>query len=251
MTYEANRRVKTSIKTFEIIEQLSRTDRIRLSTLADELDVSKGIVHNHLSTLRELGCVRKVDDQYQLSAQLLSVGFRNRSHSQLFTAAHEPLAEAANRFETGIVLCEQAGGDCIVIDAQQLPPGVDTTLGTTIPASESLLGHVVNSQRATETTEASNTYDPSAIGDAIDERGYAIGPLTLETAVDCIGLPIVEESGDCYGGLGVILPAGTSEQRSQQLIEGGVKLRTRIEKRLTSGWESTRSFATEKHSWIT
>ena len=253
MTYEANRPVKTTVKTFEIIEQLSRTDRIRLSRLADELDVSKGIIHNHLSTLRELGYVRKVGEQYQLSAKLLSVGFRTRSHSQLFAAAHPPLTEVADRVDTGVVLCEQAASDCIVIDAQQLPAGVDTTVGTTIPLSESLLGQVVDSRAATasESAELSNTYDPAAIDEAIDERGYAIGPITSETAVDCIAVPICEETGDCYGSLGVMLPSGAGEQRSQQCIEAALQLRTRTERRLGSGWEATRSFATEKHSWIT
>jgi len=253
MTYEANRPVKTTVKTFEIIEQLSRTDRIRLTTLADELDASKGIIHNHLSTLRELGYVRKVGDQYQLSAKLLSVGFRTRSHSQLFTAAHAPLTEVAERVDTGVVLCEQTGSDCIVTDAQQLPAGVDTTVGTAIPISKSLLGHVVASRMATasESTEPASKYDPAAIDEAIDERGYAIGPITSETAVDCVAVPILEEAGDCYGSLGVILPSGASEQRSQQLTEAAVQVRTRIERRLASGWEATRSFATEKHSWIT
>jgi len=253
MTYEANRPVKTSAKTFEIIEQLSRTDRIRLSTLADELDVSKGIIHNHLSTLRELGYVRKVGEQYQLSAKLLSVGFRTRSHSQLFTAAHTPLIEVADRFDTGGILCEQAASECIVIDAQQLPTGVDTTVGTTIPVSKSLLGHVVASRTAaaSESTELSSTYDSAAIDEAIDERGYAVGPITSETDVDCVVVPILEEAGDCYGSLGMILPDEASKQRSQQLIEAAVQLRTRIERRLGSGWEATRSFATEKHSWIT
>lgn len=253
MTYEANRPVKTTVKSFEIIERLSRTDRIRLSTLADELDVSKGIVHNHLSTLRELGYVRKIGDHYQLSAKLLSVGFRTRSHAHLFPAAHAPLTELAERFDTGVVLCEQAGSDCVVIDAQQLPPGVDTSVGTTIPASKTILGHVVDSQASgeRESTEPSNQYDPAAIAAAIDEHGYAVGPITAATAVDCVAVPLLEETGDCYGSLGVLLPTGANEQGSQQLIEAAVQARTRIERRLGSGWEATRSFATEKHSWIT
>lgn len=55
MDYEVNRRIATSARTFSIVEHLSAVDAAGVSTLADELDMSKGIVHNHLSTLRELG----------------------------------------------------------------------------------------------------------------------------------------------------------------------------------------------------
>jgi len=257
MSFKANRPVKTSLKTFEIIEQLSHTDRVRLSRLAEELDESKGIVHNHLSTLRELGYVRKIGDRYQLSPKLLSVGFRARSQSRLFTAAHPPLSELADRLETGVVLCEPASTECIVTDSQRLPEGLDIGVGTAIPISESLPGLVVAvaaaDEGSTDTTaehEPAAEYHLAAIGEALTEQGYAVGPLTSATAVDCIAVPVVDDAGDCYGSAGVLLPADVSEQRSQQLIEAAVQLRTRIETRLDSGWESTRSFATEKHSWI-
>ena len=275
MSFKANRPVKTSLKTFEIIEQLSHTDRVRLSRLAEELDESKGIVHNHLSTLRELGYVRKIGDRYQLSPKLLSVGFRARSQSRLFTAGRPPLSELTDRLDAGVVLCEPASTECIVTDSQRLPEGLDIDVGTAIPISESLPGLVVAvaaaDEGSTDTTaehepaadresvdahgstiehEPAAEYDLAAIGEALTEQGYAVGPLTSATAVDCIAVPVVDEAGDCYGSAGVLLPADVSEQRSQQLIEAAVQLRTRIETRLDSGWESTRSFATEKHSWI-
>lgn len=269
MSFKANRPVKTSLKTFEIIEQLSHTDRIRLSRLAEELDESKGIVHNHVSTLRELGYVRKIGDRYQLSSKLLSVGFRARSQSRLFTAAHAPLSELADRVDAGVVLCEPASTECLVIDSQRLPEGLDIGVGTAIPISESLPGLVAASTAAdgesidttagNESTddggsavedEPASKYDRAAIAEALAGHGYAVGPLTSATAVDCVAVPIVDDAGDCYGSAGVVLPVDVSEQRSQQLTEAAVQLRTRIETRLNSGWESTRSFATEKHSWI-
>ncbi|WP_253737515.1 IclR family transcriptional regulator [Halohasta salina] len=255
MSFEANRPVKTSVKTFEIVEQLSRTDRIRLSQLAAELDESKGIVHNHLSTLRELGYVRKTGDYYQLSPKFLSIGFRARSYSRLFTAAHAPLSEFVDRLDTGVVLCERASTECIVTDVQRLPQRLDLTVGTPIPVSESLTGLVaaVSATDGAPTVSAESTgadYEPTAIREAVAEQGYVVGPLTTSTSIDCVAVPIVDEAGDCCGSVGAVLPADRSEQRSVELTEAAVGLRTRIESRLDSGWESTRSFATEKHSWI-
>jgi len=260
MSFEANRPVKTSVKTFEIVEQLSRTDRIRLSQLAADLDESKGIVHNHLSTLRELGYVRKIGDRYQLSPKLLSVGFRARSHSRLFTAARSPLSDLADRLDTGVVLCERAATECLVTDAYRLPQRLDIGVGTAIPISESLPGLVAASAAASATDgESIKTqiepapaaeYDPAAIREALAEQGAVVGPLTSSTTVGCVAVPLVDEAGDCYGSAGILLPTDAADQQSAELVEAAVRLRSRIETQLDSGWESTRSFATEKHSWI-
>ena len=264
MSFKANRPVKTSAKTFEIVEQLSRTDRIRLSQLAADLDESKGIVHNHLSTLRELGYVRKIGDRYQLSPKLLSVGFRARSHSRLFTAARSPLSDLADRLDTGVVLCERAATECLVTDVYRLPQRLDIGVGTAIPISDSLPGLVAASAAASTAASATDgesietpiepapaaEYDPGAIREALAEQGAVVGPLTSSTTVGCVAVPLVDEAGDCYGGAGILLPTDAADQESAELVEAAVRLRSRIETRLDSGWESTRSFATEKHSWI-
>lgn len=252
MTYEANRPVKTSVRTFEIIEQLSRTDHTRVSQLAAELDMSKGIVHNHLSTLRELGYVRKVGDDYRLSPKLLSVGFQARSHSQLYSFAHELLGAFANRFDTGVVLCERAGTDCVVVDAHQLPSATTLTVGTAVPISNSLPGLVISTTTAESDVppESAPEYDPTTIGESVDEQGYCIGPITTDTPISCVAAPILDAAGRCRGSLGVLLADSSADQQSQRTVESTVQLRQRLESRFTSGWDENRSFATEKHSWI-
>jgi|AntDeeMinimDraft_4_1070355.scaffolds.fasta_scaffold00296_5 DNA-binding IclR family transcriptional regulator len=249
MTYEANRPVKTSIKTFEIIEQLSRTDGVRISDLAADMETSKGIIHNHLSTLRELNYVRKADDGYQLSPKLLRVGFRTRSNSRLYTFAHDFLTAFASQFETGVLLVETAGSDCIVVDAHDIP---DTAVdvGTAIPSSTSLPGQVISAQNDTSDRSESVSDDTEAMGDSLVEQGYIVGPLSAEISHRCVAAPIVDETGDCYGCLAVLLPAELSDQQRQRITEATVRLRERIETRFRSGWDDTRSFATEKHSWI-
>ena len=54
--------------------------------------------------------------------------------------------------------------------------------------------------------------------------------------------------GDCYGSLAVVLPEKLSDQQTQRISEAAIQLRSRIENRFGSGWDDTRSFATEKHS---
>jgi DNA-binding IclR family transcriptional regulator len=251
MKFEANRPVKTSQKTFEIIEHLSRIDRVRISEIADQLDISKGIVHNHVSTLRELGYVRKIGEEYQLTPKLFSIGFQSRSNSRLFNAAHVPLTDAADSLDTGLILSEQAVTDSIVIDAQQLPDGIDLTIGTTLPFENSLTGLVVasiESQKLPDNTPP--VYDPVEIKKMISEQGYALGPIMPSISTRSIVVPIVDDEDFCHGCVAVLFPIDISDQQREQIIEATVQLRIRIENRLDSGWRSTRSFATEKHSWI-
>ena len=251
MNFEANRPVKTTQKTFEIIEHLSQTDRIRLSEIADQLDISKGIVHNHLSTLRELGYVRKIGEEYQLTPKLLSTGFQARSRSRLFNAAHVPLSDTADSLNTGIILSEHAVSDSIVTDVRSLPESLDISMGNSFSLTESLTGLVIAAAGSRDMPNNITTeYDQAEIIESISENGYAIGPITPAISVSCVAVPIVDEQEYCYGSVVILLPTNISEQQRQQIIEVIVKLRTRIQNRLDSGWESTRSFATEKHSWI-
>jgi len=108
MPYEAKHRIKTSIRTFDIIEQLSQDGKVGVSTLAAELGMNKGIVHNHLSTLRELRYIQKIGEQYQLSPKLLNIGFQAREQSELYQYAGELITEFGDRFDLGTVLFQQS-----------------------------------------------------------------------------------------------------------------------------------------------
>lgn len=257
MNFEANRPVKTSQKTFAIIEHLSQTDQMALSRLAEELNESKGIVHNHVSTLRELGYIRKIGDKYQLSPKLLSVGFQTRSHNRLFTAAHSLISELSDRLETGIVLCELSATESIIIESQGLSPRFDIGVGTEFPILESITGLVAACSLSDEgdhetvlTDDMAPEYDYPTIRDGLTEQGYVVGPLASSINVECVTTPLIDNSGNCYGSAGVLLPDAAPTEQTQQITDATIHLRSQIESRLSSDWESTRSFATEKHSWI-
>lgn len=252
MRYEANRRVETSARTFAIVEQLSLDDRVGVSSLADELGMSKGIVHNHLSTLRELGYVRKIGSEYQLSPQLLGLGLQARSNAQLYDVSHELCQEFASQLNTGVVLCQHTTSDCTVIDAYHLPPISNLAVGTELPLLQSLIGLVIQltSNGDRSLSAGAGEYDTEELKQDLDATGYGTGPLSATHESYCVAFPIVAEDGECHGGIGIILTAEQRDQRLQQISEAASSLRERIERRFDSGWGGERSFATEKHSWI-
>jgi len=248
MGYEANRRVETSARTFAIIERLGEVDRMGVSALADELEMSKGIVHNHLSTLRELGYVRKLDDGYQLSPQLLTLGLRARSNASLYRFADGLCSEFAAQLDAGVALCQHTDGDCTVIETYGIASTADLGVGTALPLGASLVGLVVAlaGGRDRSPVEDTSTYDIETLRTSLDADGYATGPLSTERADDCVAAPVLDGNGECHGGVGVLLPP---DQRDR-VGEATGTLRDRIEARFDAGWAGTRSFATEKHSWM-
>jgi DNA-binding IclR family transcriptional regulator len=246
MGYEANRRVEASARTFAIVERLSEADRAGVSALAEDLGMSKGIVHNHLSTLRELGYVRKVDDDYQLAPRLLRVGLRARSNAALYRFAADLCEAFATQLDTGVVLCQHADGDCTVLDAYTLPSGSDLGAGTTFPLGGSLVGLVSALAGDDAPADVDAAYDIATVRASLDAEGYAVGPLSPDHG-DCVAVPIVDD-GEVHGSVGVLLPA--DEGARERVTEATASLRDRVEARFDSGWTGERSFATEKHSWV-
>jgi len=250
MPYEANRFVETSGRTFAIVERLSRADRLGVSTLASDLDISKGIVHNHLSTLRELGYVRKVDGAYELSPKLLAVGLRARTHSQVYRVSSGLLGDFADRFDTGVLLFQHAGDHCSVLDAHRVPRTADIGGGTSFSLDESLVGAAILAlgDRDPEGVGGAPGPDLETLAARIQESGYVTGPLFTEGAQRCAVVPILGGGDDVHGCVCVLLPA--DEDVVERITEALPSLRERIENRLSSEWSRERSFATEKHSWV-
>jgi len=84
MNEKANHPVRTTEKTFQLIETLDTDEGLRLIGLEDRLRISKSGIHNHLSTLREHGYVIKGGSKYSPSLQFLSLGGHVRSRSPLY-----------------------------------------------------------------------------------------------------------------------------------------------------------------------
>jgi len=249
MTYEATRRVETSARTFTIIEHLDQAGPSGVSAIAADLGMTKGIVHNHLSTLRELGYVRKVDDKYQLSAKFLPLGQRTRTESPLYRAAHSLLGPYATRVETGVILYAQAGQQTVVLDIHGLPASVDVAVGATHPLTGSLAGIVLALVSGEDDLATDAPYDLDSLANQLDDDGIVAGRLSTAVSTRACSVPITIDSGDCLGSLAVLLPAG-GDDRKKEIRESVDALCEQIERRHAGAESTERSFATEKHAWI-
>ncbi|MFB6189870.1 MAG: IclR family transcriptional regulator [Halapricum sp.] len=87
---------KTSVTTFRLIEAMKGCDGAGVSALAEDLDLAKGTVHKHLTTLQKLNYVVKEDERYRLSLRFIGLGTSVRSNLDVYQIAYGPLETLAD-----------------------------------------------------------------------------------------------------------------------------------------------------------
>lgn len=129
MGERAKHPVRTTEKSLRLIEELNQLGKARLTTLADELEMGKSAVHNHLSTLEKHGYVVKDPDSktYRLSLKFLDIGGQIRGEKDVYKVAEpkvEELAEASGELVhlvveedgKGVYLCRSKGERAVELD---------------------------------------------------------------------------------------------------------------------------------------
>lgn len=71
-------------RTLDLGEELHQREKSGVTELADELDLSKSIVHNHLNTLESRGYVLNDEGTYKPSLKLLDLGERQRKRFTIY-----------------------------------------------------------------------------------------------------------------------------------------------------------------------
>lgn len=86
-----------SVKTaFDIIELLVDHGSTSLSTVAEELDLPRSTVHDHLTTLKQIGYVGRVGQKYKANLKFLGLGGKIRENLDLLDVAEAELQKVAN-----------------------------------------------------------------------------------------------------------------------------------------------------------
>lgn len=88
----------------DVLDALGSLEGAGITDLATELDVSKSSVHRYLSSLREVGFVRKTGTEYYLSARLLRHGARARANHDFYSIAKPVVEELVDRTNNAVGL---------------------------------------------------------------------------------------------------------------------------------------------------
>jgi IclR family acetate operon transcriptional repressor len=196
--------VQATETSFRVLEALIDRDGAGVSDLAEELDLSRSGVHKHLTTLCELGYVRKDGDVYRVDDRFFGVATRVRAADPLFEVSHEPLVSLASAMNERVSLYRRRGDrlTCLFSTADRNQPGRDIPEGREVPVDGSLVGGVTRAQEggAGECSLDGNVDDLQTI------RGHQIAFETSDE-VRRIAMPILGTEDDVEG---VVVVSGTT-----------------------------------------
>lgn len=215
--------VKTSIR---ILRALKLLNGANLQELADRLDLSKGAVHNHLSTLEEQRFVVKEDNTYELGLEFTIFGEYVRNHSQLYQVARPEIIKMAEKtgeyahltveqHGLGMKLFKHQGEDAVGYEYQIAKLQKSECLHYTATGKAILAhlpqGHVddivdyygLPKRTAKTITNRKELYDELS---TIRERGYSCNDEEEVEGIRAIGAPVVDHTGTVLGAISISSP---------------------------------------------
>lgn len=136
MSNRSPKHVEATINSFEILETLVASGHpMGVTELSDAVDLSKGVVYNHLGTLSELGYVRREGRKYCPSLHLLSPGEQVRSNYEVYDAARSHVDNLAKTTgEVVTLFVEEDGlGICLYMTAGTGAWSPDYVCGDRLP----------------------------------------------------------------------------------------------------------------------
>jgi DNA-binding IclR family transcriptional regulator len=229
---QASNPIKGVQRTLDIIEVLQTRPRMGVTELADELGVSKGTVHCHLSTLRQNGYVVKSEGKYKLGLRFLDVAHHVLSHHELYDLITDEVEElAAESGEVALFTVEeQARGICLYKASGERAVQTELHVGYRNELYHTAVGKAILAFKPeadreaiiAETTLESLT--PKTITDEatlreelaeVRETGFAYNRGETIPGLAGIGAPIRKQNGDVYGAISIIGP--TSRMQDDRL----------------------------------
>lgn len=217
-------RVKALETTNEIVEALDELNGARVTELADHLDRPQSVVHNHLTTLKELEYVVQENNEYRLGLRFLKFGERVRRRTQLYDIAHPEVENLAAQSGELITLLVEEHGRGIYLDVGQGSQDINypAISGTRTylhcsAVGKSILAHLPEA-RVDEIIDehglpgqSSNTItDRAALEEeleAIRERGLAFDMEEFREGMRSVGTAIHLQDGTPIGALSIAGPA--------------------------------------------
>ncbi|WP_336036199.1 IclR family transcriptional regulator [Halobacterium yunchengense] len=224
----AGRTIGSVDRTLRVLEALRRLDGATLAELADEVDLSKGAIHTHLSTLRQHGFVEHRGDSYALGRRFLTFGEYVRNSVPLYRAAKGEVDELAAETEECVhLITEENGEESILYEAfGDRAVGREFFLqnrsemgrylhysaaGKAILAEldDERVDEIVDEHGLPAATRHTITDREAFFAELADvrERGYATNDEEDLLGIRAVGAPILGPGGEVFGALSVSAPA--------------------------------------------
>jgi len=225
MTDKANRPIKALLTMDDVVGALDEARSAGVTELAERIDRPRSVVHDYLSTLVQLGYVRKDGDEYRLSLRFLELGGRVRERIRLYEVARpqvwELAAESSSELVTLIVEGEGLGVCLDAVRSSQsitydVIPGMYFHLHCS-GAGKAMLAHYPRERvegivdRHGLPARTGNTItDRDALFEELEnirEDGVSFEREEYKRGMITMGAPITDSEGEVLGGISVSGPA--------------------------------------------
>lgn len=216
--------LKSTRKTFNIIEQLLELDGGRVSEVATRLNIPKSTAYAHLNTLHSMGCLVKRGDEYHVGLEFLRIGGQAVAKRTEYWMARDKVKELAARTDERaqftveehgkqILLVEEAGEHAVKTDVHV---GHTTHLHTTA-SGKAILAHLPT-ERINDIVETiglpkqteETICDPDELLEelkTVRNKGFAYNLGERVEKQYAVGVPVFGRNDDLLGALSVAGPA--------------------------------------------
>jgi len=214
--------VKATAFSFDIIETIHERGEATLPEVVDRFDKPKSTVHDHLTTMEEMGYLVKEGRHYRPSVRFLKLGGRIRSQFPLFEVAESEVRDLA--IETGehanLMIEENGKGVFLYKVKGRQSVNLDTYEGMEVSLHTTALGKTILAELPPERCDAIverhglEQITPNTITDRetlveeldrIRERGYAIDDEERIPGIRCVAAPVISD-GRVVGAVSISAP---------------------------------------------
>lgn len=232
--------VRTVDRAMEIVEIIQELDGAGVSEIAEQVDIGKSAVHNHLNTLVNREYLVKEGDEYQIGLSFLGLGAYARDRTQIYETARSEIdklasetGELANllveKNGMGIYLYQAKGQNAVELDTRE---GKQvrlhcTGLGKSILAfrprdevTEILDKHGMPKMTEQTITDREQLFNEL---DQIRQQKYAVDNEERLAGLCCVSAPITNGQERSIGAISVACPVHRiSEERFYEELPDAV-----------------------------
>lgn len=235
--------------TIQVLEGLKDLGGASVTELADHLDLTKGTVHNHVSTLIEHRFVTKEGDQYELGLRFSVFGEHVQNNNLLYQIGESEIKELArDTSEVVHLLTEQHGlgmrlstefGEDAIGGRFYVPERNGPNYLHCSAAGKAILAYlpqprteqIIDEYGLSEMTDSTIT-DQSVLFDELDtirRQGYSLDDQEGVDGVRSVGAPVRDQTGRVLGAVSVSGPlTRIHDDRFRDVLPKKVKDTSRV-----------------------
>lgn len=215
--------------TLDILEVLKDNGAMGITELTDEVDVSKGTVHNHISTLRHNDFVVKTEDRYQLGFRFMDLAHHAKRRVSIYDLVSQEVDSLAEKSGEMALYTQAEHGMGVCLYRALADSAVNTSLYEGhrsnlhhTAVGKAILAHMSRAEveaiierRGLEPQTENTITDADTLFSELEEireRGFAFNREETIPGLVGVGAPIKDRHGEVTGAISIIGPTSRMDE---------------------------------------